>query len=122
MARASFAQRKRFIGDFLRTAADGLSMLMPILGSLFLLILGGGMLIGWLDGMPLRDGMYLALVTALTIGYGDITPDSPMARLVALIVGVLGLAFGGLVVAVAVNSANAALDRFAAQSRGGTVK
>ena len=111
MARPSFAQRKRFVGDFLRAAAGGLGMFAPILAFLALLIVCGGVLIAWLDQVPTRDGIYLALVTALTIGYGDLTPQQPLARLVAILVGVLGLAFSGLVVAVAVNAANAALER-----------
>ena len=119
MARASFAQRKRFIGDFLRIAVDGIELQLPILGFLLLLIVAGGVLIGWLDGMPVRDGTYLAFITALTIGYGDVTPDAPAARLVAVLVGVLGLALSGLVVAVTVHAANLALDRFAAEALGG---
>lgn len=52
------------------------------------------------DGFPgvssLLDAFYYTLVTASTVGYGDITPKTPMATLFSLSVLVLGVAGFGV--------------------------
>ena len=37
-------------------------------------IILGGLLLTWLDGKSFAEGQYLALITALTVGYGDLAP------------------------------------------------
>jgi hypothetical protein len=55
----------------------------------------GGVLEGASRGMIVRDLLYFSFVSLTTLGYGDITPISPLARSVAIleaITGVLSLA------------------------------
>ena len=59
----------------------------------------GGLAIAFLDKKPIVETMYLAYITALTIGYGDLTPESGLSRLIAIGIGVLGIVFTGLIVA-----------------------
>jgi voltage-gated potassium channel len=54
--------------------------------------------------MKITDSLYFAFVTAFTIGYGDIAPVTAGGRIVSLLVGLLGLVFTGLVVAIATRS------------------
>ena len=58
-----------------------------------------GLAIAFLDKKPLGETMYLAFITALTIGYGDLTPESGLSKLIAIDIGVLGIVFTGLMVA-----------------------
>jgi uncharacterized membrane protein len=52
--------------------------------------------------MPFTDTLYFAFVTGLTIGYGDIVVKTPVGRLVAILIGLVGILFTGLMVAVLV--------------------
>jgi len=49
------------------------------------------------------DGLWLAFVTAATVGYGDFVPTTPLARLFAVLTCVLGLSVLSLVTATLVS-------------------
>jgi len=71
---------------------------------LILMIVAGAMLIAYIESMAFDDALYFALVTGLTIGYGDITPTTGVGRIVSILLGIIGMLFTGLVVAVAVRA------------------
>jgi hypothetical protein len=71
------------------------------LAFLLLLISLGGVVVSKVEDIKLGDGMYFAFVTGLTIGYGDITPQTTTGRIVSVIIGVVGVLFVGLTVAIA---------------------
>jgi uncharacterized membrane protein len=54
------------------------------------------------EKMPFGDTLYFSFVTGLTIGYGDIVVKTPFGRFVALLIGLTGILFTGLMVAVLV--------------------
>jgi uncharacterized membrane protein len=56
------------------------------------------------EKMPFADALYFAFVTGLTIGYGDIVMHTPVGRLIALLIGLVGILFSGLIVAFAVHA------------------
>lgn len=64
----------------------------------------GGLLISWLDGSTLAEGQYLALITATTIGYGDLAPETWSARIVAGAIGINGLILTGVFIALTVKA------------------
>ncbi|MCC8393666.1 potassium channel family protein [Paraburkholderia sp. MMS20-SJTR3] len=45
---------------------------------------------------------YLCAITALTIGYGDVVPTTAFGRIDAVLLGLIGLLFIGLITAAAV--------------------
>jgi hypothetical protein len=56
---------------------------------------------GQFSGLQTRtDGLYFTLVTAATVGYGDITPVSQTARIVVMVQIVFNLVFIGAAVSV----------------------
>ena len=59
-----------------------------------LILLLGGFGFWWLDPKitNLSDGLWLAFTTAATVGYGDLVPSSPAARVFSVLVVLLGLA------------------------------
>ena len=59
----------------------------------------GGLLLSLFDGKSLAEGQYLAFITAMTIGYGDLAPVTWPARIVAVFIGLNGLLFTGVIVA-----------------------
>ncbi len=66
------------------------------------LIVAGAAAVTLVEKMPFRDTLYFAFVTGLTIGYGDIVVKTPFGRLVAILIGLVGILFTGLMVAVLV--------------------
>ena len=59
-------------------------------------VIGGGVLIRLLDHGEYSDiwvGMWWALQTVTTVGYGDVTPKNPSGRIIAAFVMLQGIAF-----------------------------
>jgi voltage-gated potassium channel len=57
-----------------------------LLGSVAAVVLLGGELFALAEGLPFTTGLYWAITTATTVGYGDITPHNPVGRLLASLV------------------------------------
>jgi Ion channel len=80
----------------------GLRVLWPVLSGLVVAISGLGAVVGIIEGWGIAQGVYFAFVTGLTIGYGDLTPSRALTKILAMVIGFLGLAVTGLVAALAV--------------------
>jgi hypothetical protein len=63
-----------------------------------------GAVIGRVEGWPLSEAIYFAYVSGLTIGYGDLVPNEPLSRVLAIVVGFTGILLTGLVAAVGVRA------------------
>ena len=78
---------------------------------LVITIVIGGMILG-IEGVDrgsehhrnLWLGLYTAFITALTIGYGDFVPSGPCGRIVAVLLGVVGMLFTGIIVAASIKA------------------
>lgn len=64
----------------------------------------GAAAIAYFEKMSFADAIYFSFVTGLTIGYGDIVVKTPGGRLVAILIGFMGVLFTGLVIAAAVET------------------
>jgi voltage-gated potassium channel len=62
------------------------------------------MVIAFVEKIPFGDALYFSFVTGLTIGYGEIVAKTILGRVVALMIGLIGIIFTGMVVAVAVRA------------------
>ena len=65
-------------------------------------VIGGGVLIRLLDHSEYSDiwvGMWWALQTVTTVGYGDVTPKNPSGRIIAAFVMLQGIAFLAIITA-----------------------
>ena len=104
--------RKFFFGELLK----GLKVVWPILFVLIGAMVATGFVVCELESWPHGDGVYFAFVSGLTIGYGDLVPRHPVSRLLAVMIGFVGVLLIGLVTAVAVR----ALDNTWRQHETGT--
>lgn len=84
-----------------------MGVILWIQGLIFL----GGVAIAILDDKPFSDTMYLAFVTALTIGYGDLSPESGAAKIVAIGIGFLGIIFTGIIVAASLRALELTIEQ-----------
>jgi voltage-gated potassium channel len=83
-------------------------MLPPLL-TLMVIITLLGQLVGKREGWSRFDSFYWAFITATTVGYGDIRPQSRGSRLISILIAILGLMFTGIVIAVDVQAVTIAL-------------
>jgi voltage-gated potassium channel len=60
---------------------------------------------------PFGETLYFCAITALTIGYGDVVPTSTFGRIDAILLGLIGMVFTGLIVATAVRGVQEAAHR-----------
>ena len=100
-----------FTRDFLRTFGGILWLLTPLWSGLALIISGGGLLLARLLQLPWGDGLYLAWITALTVGYGDITPKTAAARRLCVTLALIGVIFTAIITSLALNAGRVAMER-----------
>jgi voltage-gated potassium channel len=80
--------------------------------ALLALMVAGAATVSIVEKMPFADTLYFAFVTGLTIGYGDIVAITPFGRLVAILIGLVGILFTGLMVAVLVFAVQKSMAEF----------
>ena len=95
---------------FLSTFFQIIAKISPILLLLVALILAAAVIVARTETMPFHQATYMCFITALTIGYGDFTPKRPLARFLAILLGIVGMIFTGIIVAVAVQATTYVLD------------
>jgi voltage-gated potassium channel len=94
---------------FLKQFCFGLWLMLPLLLGLAVVVVLLGQAVGRQEGWSQFDSFYWSFITATTVGYGDIKPVKRKSRVIAIIVAFLGLTLTGIVIAVAVQAATAAL-------------
>ena len=75
-----------------------------IFASLVLVIIVCALLIAFIEHISFQHALYFAFITGLTIGYGDIVPATGRGQIVSVLLGLIGILFTGLIVAVAVRA------------------
>jgi voltage-gated potassium channel Kch len=83
-----------------------------------LIVVGGGILIRVFDHHEYPTvwvGMWFALQTVTTVGYGDVTPKDPVGRIIASLVMLEGIAFLAVITAAITSTfvARAERERYA---------
>jgi voltage-gated potassium channel len=60
---------------------------------------------------PVGQTWYFCAITALTIGYGDVVPTTSFGRIDAVLLGMIGVLFTGLITAAAVRGVQEAVRK-----------
>lgn len=94
---------------FLKQFFFGLWLTAPLLLSLAAAVTVLGQIAGKKEGWLPFDSFYWSFITATTVGYGDIRPTKKLARILAIVIALVGLTFTGILIAVAVHAATIAL-------------
>jgi len=88
----------------------GLRVVWPILSSLIVLMMALGLVVGLREGWSIQESLYFAFVSGLTIGYGDLSPKTLLARSLAILIGICGVLLTALLAGLAVKAFAAASD------------
>lgn len=88
---------RSFLGLFFRYALYVREVLFGLLAMLAL----GGVMFSYLENIPLDQAIYFAFITGLSIGYGDVVPQTGWGCVVAVGIGMIGMIFIGITAAVA---------------------
>jgi voltage-gated potassium channel len=91
-----FHELQSFTREFFGIVLKIRSVLLVLVG----LIAIGGWMLALVESLDFWEGQYLAFVTALTIGYGDLIPNDPLGKIICIFLGVLGMIWVGMIVAV----------------------
>lgn len=86
---------------FIKTLFYYMNTVREVFFGLIALVILGGVLISQVEGKPISESIYFACITGLTIGYGDITPTTTLGRIISVAIGLIGIVFTGITVAVA---------------------
>jgi voltage-gated potassium channel len=62
-----------------------------VLGSVIAVVLIGAGLFSLAEDFPFTTGLYWAVTTATTVGYGDVTPHNPIGKLIASLVMLIAI-------------------------------
>jgi voltage-gated potassium channel Kch len=93
---------ERSMSRFLREPPSVRTAARVIVTATAVVVVGGGVLMRVLDHDEYPNiwvGMWWALQTVTTVGYGDVTPRNPSGRIIAAFVMLEGIAFLTIVVA-----------------------
>lgn len=102
---------------FLKELGIGVWLTFPLLLTLAIIITLLGRLAGRFEGWAWFDSFYWSFITATTVGYGDLRPTRVASRVIAIIIGLLGLTFTGILIAIAVHAGTVALAAHDAASQ-----
>ena len=91
-------------GAFLLHFGWSLYLVGPLLIFFALLILFLGQVVGRLEKWAPFDALYGTLITATTVGYGDIRPLRKWSRMLAILIALNGLILTGIIIAIAINT------------------
>ncbi len=86
---------------FVRHFSEYLRFVAPTLVVLLGLLMVAAVLISIDEKIGYGDALYFTMITGLTVGYGDVVPTTILSRVVSVLVGLIGLIFFGIIVAVA---------------------
>jgi voltage-gated potassium channel len=99
--------------DFIFFTRHLFRMLFFVRGVLLILLMvlvAFALITAKVDNISLTDAHYLVFITALTVGFGDITPNSGVTRTIMVLAGCVGVILVGLVVAVSTRALKLAVE------------
>jgi voltage-gated potassium channel len=114
---------ERRMSKFLREAPSVRLAASVIVTATALVVVGGGILIRVLDHSEYSSvwvGMWWAIQTVTTVGYGDVTPKHVSGRLVGALVMLEGIAFIAIITAAITSTFVARAERELAEEAGDT--
>lgn len=99
--------------EFLLFARHLLRLLHFVRGVLLALLIGlllCGVLFALAEDQTIGNALYFTLITAMTVGYGDIVPTTAPGRIISVVIAMIGVVGVGIVVAIATRALAQAVE------------
>lgn len=94
------ASRLSIFFDYLSISIRLTLLVREVLICLFAVLLLDGLLFSIVEGKDIGTSIYFAFITGLTVGYGDISPETTLGRILSVFMAICGTIVVGLVVAI----------------------
>jgi hypothetical protein len=89
------------LGTFSRYFLHHMLVVREVIVIQIILICLGAIAISVLEQLTIEETLYFAFITGLSVGFGDIAPQTTAGRIISVAIALVGVIFVGLVVAVA---------------------
>jgi voltage-gated potassium channel len=89
---------RRFLAYF----RHGLRVIWSVLLMQMVFLVLAAFVLTQVEPLEFGESLYFTFITALAVGYGDISPTSDIGRITCVLIGVVGLIYNGLLVGIAV--------------------
>src|SRR5512133_3361040 len=93
----SSGEAMREFVSFLRHFVYFIHFVRGVLIALLIMVLIVCVLLMETEGFSFDTAVYVTAITALTVGYGDITPKTATGQVVSVAIGFIGVLFNGLI-------------------------
>ena len=87
-------------------------LVAPLLVFLSFFIILLGQIVCSIEKWGTFDGLYWSLITATTVGYGDIRPLRKVSKALSVAIALVGIMLTGIIIAVTLNTASIALEKY----------
>lgn len=104
--------KMEFTSGFLYFILKGVILFSPILLFLGAVVVVLGQLSGMIEKWTKFEAFYWSLITALTVGYGDLRPVRKSTRILSIIIALTGIMLTGILVAICVEAATRSFQSY----------
>lgn len=100
-----------FTLTFIKLFCWAIYLISPILLFLLIIISILGQIVTHIEGWKKFDGIYWSLITATTVGFGDIRPTHKLSKALSIVIAIIGIIFTGIILAAAIEIIGISLDK-----------
>jgi len=100
-----------FTLDFIKFFFFAVYLVLPLFFFLSLVAIILGQVVGCIEGWSRFDALYWSLITATTVGYGDIRPLQKPSKLLSIFIALIGIMFTGILVAITIETSAMSFDQ-----------
>ena len=93
---------------YLQLFFKGVELASPLLFTTVGFIALLGLIVGARESWKWTDSIYWALITATTVGYGDIRPVHRLSKAISVLIALTDITVTGILVALSINAASIA--------------
>ncbi len=104
------SQHKLILIYFFRYFFEIVWKVNHVIFALFIMFILGALVISKVEGVDIVNSIYFTFITGFTIGFGDITPHTIIGKVISIIIGIVGIIFTGLIVAISVRALSKAFE------------
>lgn len=100
-----------FTISFLTLFGWAIYLISPVLIFLLLIIITLGQIVTHVEGWKKFDGIYWSLITATTVGYGDMRPQYKPSKILSILIAITGIIFTGIILAAALETMSTSIEK-----------